>query len=152
MRRSWWILQKAAAYVPHVVEVANLQLEELTAYDRGLDRVLDKAYDDVESTARPHAIRQRHRVLADLRETRIDLMARGRRTIQHHEVYRRLAPGAGLHGLRNSFRSPQWGDMVNLEAPFAGRPVHHVAARQHQSTDAAAGDCRRSRPSSSMWW
>ena len=60
--------------VLYVLEVANLQLEELTAYDRGLDKVLDKAYDDVVTTARPHSFRQRHRVLADLRETRIDLM------------------------------------------------------------------------------
>ncbi|MCE5266375.1 MAG: hypothetical protein LLG00_00620 [Planctomycetaceae bacterium] len=57
----------------YVIEVANLQLEELRVYDAELDKVLDKAYDDVEATARPHAFHQRRRVLADLREIRMDL-------------------------------------------------------------------------------
>ncbi len=59
--------------VLYVIEVANLQLEELKAYDMELDKVLDKAYDDVEAIARPHAFRRRRRVLAELREIRMDL-------------------------------------------------------------------------------
>ncbi len=57
----------------YVLEVANLQLEELRVYDAKLDTVLDKAYDDVEAVARPHAFRTRQRVLAELREIRMDL-------------------------------------------------------------------------------
>ena len=57
----------------YVLEVANLQLEELRVYDAKLDAVLDKAYDDVEAVARPHAFRVRHRVLSELREIRMDL-------------------------------------------------------------------------------
>jgi hypothetical protein len=57
----------------YVLEVANLQLEELRVYDAKLDAVLDKAYDDVEAVVRPHAFRIRQRVLADLREIRMDL-------------------------------------------------------------------------------
>ncbi len=57
----------------YVLEVANLQLEELRVYDAKLDAVLDKAYDDVEAVVRPHAFRNRQRVLAELREIRMDL-------------------------------------------------------------------------------
>ncbi len=57
----------------YILEVANLQLEELKGYDAELDGVLDKAYDDVQAVARPHAFRQRKRVLANLREIRMDL-------------------------------------------------------------------------------
>jgi hypothetical protein len=57
----------------YVIEVANIQLEELKTYDMELDTVLDKAYDDVHVIVRPHAFRQRQRVLADLREIRMDL-------------------------------------------------------------------------------
>ena len=57
----------------YVIEVANIQLEELKTYDMELDTVLDKAYDDVQVIVRPHAFRQRQRVLADLREIRMDL-------------------------------------------------------------------------------
>ena len=57
----------------YVLEVANVQLEELKVYDAKLDAVLDKAYDDVEAVVRPHAFRIRQRVLAELREIRMDL-------------------------------------------------------------------------------
>jgi hypothetical protein len=57
----------------YVLEMANLQLAELRIYDQKLDRVLDKAYDDVEIAVRPHAIRARQRVLRDLREIRMDI-------------------------------------------------------------------------------
>jgi len=57
----------------YVLEVANLQLEELQVYDEKLDQVLDKAYDDVEFVARPHAFRARQRVLNELREIKMDL-------------------------------------------------------------------------------
>ena len=57
----------------YVLEMANLQLEELKVYDAKLDAVLDKAYDDVEAVVRPHAFRIRQRVLAELREIRMDL-------------------------------------------------------------------------------
>lgn len=57
----------------YVLEVANVQLEELKVYDTKLDAVLDKAYDDVEMVARPHAFHIRQRVLAELREIRMDL-------------------------------------------------------------------------------
>jgi hypothetical protein len=57
----------------YVLEVANLQLEELRVYDAKLDMVLDKAYDDVQSVVRPRGFRNRQRVLAELREIRMDL-------------------------------------------------------------------------------
>ena len=57
----------------YVLEVANLQLEELKVYDAKLDQVLDKAYDDVEVVARPHAFRARQHVLNELRGIKMDL-------------------------------------------------------------------------------
>jgi hypothetical protein len=57
----------------YILEAANLQLEELKVYDAKLDAVLDKAYDDVKAVARLHAIGRRQRVLANLRELRMDL-------------------------------------------------------------------------------
>lgn len=53
----------------YVMELANLQLAELEAYDRILDDALDRAYRDL--SARP--MRGRAGMLRELREIRIDL-------------------------------------------------------------------------------
>jgi hypothetical protein len=53
----------------YVMELANLQLAELEAYDRILDNSLDRAYRDL--TTRP--MRGRNSILRELREIRIDL-------------------------------------------------------------------------------
>jgi hypothetical protein len=53
----------------YVMELANLQLAELEAYDRILDDSLDRAYRDL--SARP--MRGRTTILRELREIRIDL-------------------------------------------------------------------------------
>ncbi len=53
----------------YVMELANLQLAELEAYDRLLDDSLDRAYRDL---GRGHS-RGRARILRELREIRIDL-------------------------------------------------------------------------------
>ena len=53
----------------YVMELANLQLAELEAYDRILDNSLERAYRDL--TSRP--IRGRVNILRELRELRIDL-------------------------------------------------------------------------------
>src|SRR5438552_18735521 len=53
----------------YVMELANLQLAELEAYDRILDDSLERAYRDL--SARP--MRGRNTILRELREIRIDL-------------------------------------------------------------------------------
>jgi hypothetical protein len=53
----------------YVMELANLQLAELEAYDRILDNSLDRAYRDL--STRP--TRGRAAVLRELREIRVDL-------------------------------------------------------------------------------
>ncbi len=53
----------------YIMELANLQLAELEAYDRLLDDSLDRAYRDLAS----RAIRNRTAMLRELREIRIDL-------------------------------------------------------------------------------
>jgi hypothetical protein len=53
----------------YVMELANLQLAELEAYDRILDEVLERSYRDL----RLSPLRSRPDVLSDLREIRIDL-------------------------------------------------------------------------------
>src|ERR1043166_455667 len=53
----------------YVMELANLQLAELEAYDRLLDNSLERAYRDLSS--RP--IRGRNNILRELREIRIDM-------------------------------------------------------------------------------
>ncbi len=55
--------------VLYVMELANLQLAELEAYDRLLDRALDRSYRDL----RGRAFRKRTEVLVELREMRIDM-------------------------------------------------------------------------------
>jgi hypothetical protein len=55
--------------VLYVIELANLHLAELEAYDRLLDRALDRSYRDL----RGRAYRKRNEVLVELREIRIDL-------------------------------------------------------------------------------
>jgi hypothetical protein len=52
----------------HVIELANVQLAELEAYDRILDEALDRAYRDM-----VRRWRRRTTVLAGLREIRVDL-------------------------------------------------------------------------------
>lgn len=53
----------------HVMELANLQLAELEAYDRILDDALERSYRDMSGRSR----RGRRKVMRDLREIRIDL-------------------------------------------------------------------------------
>ena len=55
----------------HILELANLQLAELEAYDRLLDDALERAYRDV--SAQPIRGRSRSNALRELREIRIDL-------------------------------------------------------------------------------
>jgi hypothetical protein len=53
----------------YIMELANLQLAELEAYDRILDNALERSYRDL--TSRP--IRGRVNILRELRELRVDL-------------------------------------------------------------------------------
>lgn len=57
----------------YVMELANVQLDQLRAYDERLDRVLDKAYDDVDRSARVFMPGARSRILKSLREIRMDI-------------------------------------------------------------------------------
>lgn len=53
----------------YILELANLQLAELEAYDRILDEALERSYRDLRS----QPVRGRHNALRELREIRIDL-------------------------------------------------------------------------------
>jgi hypothetical protein len=53
----------------YIMELANLQLAELEAYDRILDEVLERSYRDL----RIRPLRSRWEILNDLRDIRIDL-------------------------------------------------------------------------------
>jgi hypothetical protein len=53
----------------YIMELANLHLAELEAYDRLLDRALERAYRDL----RKRRLRKRSEILVELREIRIDL-------------------------------------------------------------------------------
>lgn len=53
----------------YIMELANLQLAELEAYDRILDDALDRAYRDLSR----HPLRSRQQMMRDLKEIRIDL-------------------------------------------------------------------------------
>ena len=53
----------------YIIELANLQLAELEAYDRILDVALERSYRDL----RVNPLRSRGDILNDLREIRIDL-------------------------------------------------------------------------------
>lgn len=55
--------------IVYIMELANLQLEELEAYDRLLDDALERAYRDL----RERSTRRRGEILRELREIRIDL-------------------------------------------------------------------------------
>lgn len=57
-----------------VLEIANLQLLELRTYDAYLDKVVDKAYDDLETFfARGGLFRSGRAIVKDLAEVRMDL-------------------------------------------------------------------------------
>lgn len=53
----------------YIMEIANLQLAELEAYDRILDEALERSYADL----RTRPMRSRRKTMQDLREIRIDL-------------------------------------------------------------------------------
>jgi len=53
----------------YIMELANVQLAELEAYDRILDQALDRAYRDLSR----HPLRNRAAVMRELKEIRIDL-------------------------------------------------------------------------------
>ena len=53
----------------YIMELANVQLAELEAYDRILDEVLDRSYRDLGE----HPLRSRSDVLRELRELRVDM-------------------------------------------------------------------------------
>ncbi|HAB19398.1 MAG TPA: hypothetical protein PLX89_19310 [Verrucomicrobiota bacterium] len=53
----------------HILELANVQLAELEAYDRVLDAALERSYRDLRSAP----MRRRAEVLRDLRELQIDM-------------------------------------------------------------------------------
>ena len=55
----------------HTVEMANVQLAELEAYDRILDEALERSYRDL--AGRQRATRSRRDVLRELRELRLDM-------------------------------------------------------------------------------
>lgn len=61
--------QESLDDILHIMELANVQLAELAAYDRHLDGSLEKAYRDVAGGS----ARGRREVLRDLREIRVDL-------------------------------------------------------------------------------
>ena len=69
------VVESPADYqdVLYVMELANLQLEELRAYDQILDQALDKAYGDVERATRILQVAERRRILGELRGIRMDV-------------------------------------------------------------------------------
>lgn len=70
------IMEPSATYEDTltVFELANLQLLELRTYDAFLDKVVDKAYDDLEDLfARSSLLRSGHDTVKELAEVRMDL-------------------------------------------------------------------------------
>src|SRR6267378_5988813 len=70
------IMEPSATYEDTltVFELANLQLLELRTYDAFLDKVVDKAYDDLEDLfARSSFLRSGHETVKELAEIRMDL-------------------------------------------------------------------------------
>jgi hypothetical protein len=58
----------------YLMELANLQLAELEAYDRLMDNVIERAYRDLGTSSSPRIRRwSGYKTLKDLREIRIDL-------------------------------------------------------------------------------
>ena len=70
------VVEPSAAYEDTltVFELANLQLLEMRTYDAYLDKVVDKAYDDLEDLfARSSILRSGHDTVKELAEIRMDL-------------------------------------------------------------------------------
>src|SRR3989442_1443095 len=70
------VIEPSASYEDTltVFELANLQLLELRTYDAFLDKVVDKAYDDLEDLfARSSFLRSGHETVKELAEVRMDL-------------------------------------------------------------------------------
>jgi len=61
--------QKDFDEVLYIMELANLHLAELEAYDKILDQSIDRAYNDLYM----HALFQRSNIMRDLREIKVDM-------------------------------------------------------------------------------
>ena len=120
----------------YILELANLQLAELEAYDRILDDALERSYRDL----RARAMRTRRNILSELREIRIDMarfsdelsnitkffgdwhLARIYQSIStrfhlaewHHTIDEKLRTLDNLYQLLNQDRTNRW--MLILEA------------------------------------
>jgi hypothetical protein len=120
----------------YILELANLQLAELEAYDRILDDALERSYRDL----RARAMRTRGNILSELREIRIDMarfsdelsnitkffgdwhLARIYQSIStrfhlaewHHTIDEKLRTLDNLYQLLNQDRTNRW--MLILEA------------------------------------
>lgn len=113
-----------------VVELANLQLLELRTYDAYLDRVVDKAYDDLEAFfARGGLLRSGREMVKDLAEIRMEL---GEVTYEVENISKFFGDwflGKVYRGCARKFELEAWRRTVNAKMQALSE-IYRVAHAQ----------------------
>ena len=127
--------QDSLEEIIHIMELANVQLAELAAYDRVLDGALEVAYRDL---ARSPVGRPRGQPQPP-RDSRRYGPAQ-RRTAQHHQILRRLAPGEDLPESLQPFSFEGLERYDQRQAPHAGGSLSTAPPGLDQLLDDAPGN------------
>jgi hypothetical protein len=95
---------KAIDELLHIIEIANIELAELEAYDANLDAVVERAYRDIGGGL----TKRRARVLRDLGELRIDLARMGDQLVNITKFFGDWHFARVYKTLSDRFHLPDW--------------------------------------------
>jgi hypothetical protein len=102
--------------VLHVIELANVQLLELSVYDRVLDSSLDRAYRDLD---RP-SVKLRRETRRNLREIRIDLARLSDELLNTTKFFGDWHLARIYQALSSRFHLPDWHNIIKVKLTTLG--------------------------------
>jgi len=103
----------------HVMELANVQLAELAAYDRVLDGALEVAYRDL---ARPRRVGRE--VSRNLREIRVDMARLNDELVNITKFFGDWHLARIYQSLYSRFHLKDWNDIINVKLRTLGDPYY----------------------------
>ena len=120
--------------VLHIMELANVQLVELAAYDKVLDEALQRAYSDMNS--QPAAITRK--MLQNLREYRIDLARISDELSNITKFFGDWHLAKTHRSLADRFHLSDWQRIIGEKTQDARRALPDSASKQVQYVDVCA--------------
>ena len=121
----------------YIMELANLQLAELEAYDRILDEAVERAYRDL--AARRFARWTGAGVQRDLREIRMDLARLSDELSNITKFFGDWHLARIYQGLASRFHLADWHKTIDEKLKTLDDVYQHPAAGPEQPVDARAG-------------